>query len=169
MSNSVSEIEDIVILGVDPGYDRCGFAVLSKQHGGKETLLHSECFITKRTEPFTARLLAVSRRFAELLETYRPVACAIEHVFFSNNQKTALRVSEVRGALLYIAGDTGTRILEYGPNEIKVAVTGDGAANKKQVILMVERLIPLLHPIVHDDEYDAIAAALTASAVWRRE
>jgi Holliday junction resolvasome RuvABC endonuclease subunit len=58
-------------------------------------------------------------------------------------------------------------IHEYTPNEIKVAVAGDGGANKQQVITMVERLTHPTHPITHDDEYDAIATALTASATYR--
>jgi Holliday junction resolvasome, endonuclease subunit len=157
----------MVFIGIDPGYDRCGFAVLEKRDDGTEHLLHSECFTTERSAPFHARLLAVARRFAELLDIHAPVACGIEHVFFSNNQKTAMRVSEVRGALLYIAGNSGTRIVEYGPNEIKVAVAGDGSASKRQVISMVERLVALPHPIQHDDEYDAIATVLTLSATER--
>ena len=156
--------EVVTIIGIDPGYDRCGFAIVEKQQGKQDVLIHSECFVTNRKEQFASRLLSVCRRFSQLLETHTPTLCAIETVFFTNNQKTAMRVSEVRGALLYIAGNTGTRIVEYGPNEIKCAIAGDGSANKKQVITMVERLVHIHHHIQHDDEYDAIAIGLTASA-----
>lgn len=162
------EENSFIILGVDPGYERCGFALIEKKRGEKkETLLHSECFTTKKEEDFSSRLLSVSRRFETLILSFSPRICSLEKVYFTNNQKTALRVSEVRGAFLYIAGNTGTLIKEYTPNEIKVAIAGNGNAHKKDIMSMIPHLITLPHPILYDDEYDAIATALTASAILR--
>ncbi len=153
-----------IILGIDPGYDRCGIAVVRHVVGARETLIHSSCTPTKRNAPFEDRLLEVGRSIASCIETYKPAVCAIENVYFTTNQKTAMRVAEVRGACLYIARSHGLAIHEFTPNEVKVAIAGDGRADKKQVIHMVNKLLRIERAIIYDDEYDAIAVALTAAA-----
>ncbi len=154
----------MVIVGVDPGYGRCGFAVVARATRGAETLLHSECFVTDAHDPFSTRLLALSDAFRALLTTHTPDLVALEKVYFTSNQKTAMRVAEVRGALSLIAHEHRVPIAEYNPNEVKVAVAGSGRASKKQVMAMVPRLIRITKDIRLDDEFDAIAIALTASA-----
>jgi crossover junction endodeoxyribonuclease RuvC len=154
----------MLFLGVDPGYDRCGFAILSHERGLREILLYSDCFITKRADSFEDRLLAVGTEFERIVKEYAPETCAIEKVYFTSNQKTAMHVAEVRGALLYLTRAHNLSLTEYTPNEIKVAIAGDGRADKKQVIAMIPRLVQVQKHIAFDDEYDAIAVALTASA-----
>ena len=155
------------VIGIDPGYDRCGFAVIEKNSAGKEVLIFSECFITKKSLPFIERLCLVSERFKSIIEEYSPDIAGIEKLFFENNQKTAMNVSEVRGALLYIAISQKIPIYEFTPLQAKVAVSGYGRSDKKQVARMVEKLLEIRSPIRYDDEYDAIALALTASASVR--
>lgn len=157
----------MILLGIDPGYDRCGFAILEKDTHGTETLLHSECFETDSSLAFEERLFAVGAQFEALVATHRPNVCAIEKVYFSSNQKTAMHVAEVRGMLLYLTKRYNLTLAEYTPNEIKVAIAGDGRADKKQVIFMLPKLLKISKKIKHDDEYDAIATALTASACLR--
>lgn len=156
----------ICIIGIDPGYGRCGFAIIERDERGRggETLLHSQCLSTPSSHPFTERLALVAATYRTLIATYRPTLCSMERVYFSTNQKTAMHVAEVRGALMLITQDLGISLCEFGPNEVKVAVAGDGSASKRQVMTMVSRLIHLPAPIMYDDEYDAIALALTASA-----
>lgn len=156
------------IIGIDPGYDRCGFAVVEKDPLGKEKLLFSECFVTKKSLPFLERLKLVGARFEELIGRFEPDIAGIEKLYFENNQKTAMAVSEVRGALLYIATTQDLPLYEYTPLQVKVAVSGHGRSDKKQVAAMVARLLALKTPLRYDDEYDAIALALTASASVRR-
>lgn len=158
----------MIIVGIDPGYERCGFAVLERSDDGGETLIFSECFKTSAKQLFEERLAALAIEFRSLIETYTPGVCALEKVYFTTNQKTAMRVAEVRGALILIAHEAGIPIHEFGPNEIKVAVAGDGSASKSQVMTMVPRLIPIQKDIKYDDEYDAIAVGLTASAILRQ-
>lgn len=155
------------ILGVDPGYERCGFAVIEKRGGERNTLLYSDCFMTSARDAFDMRLVEIGDELLRLFALYEPHVCALEKVYFTSNQKTAMRVSEVRGALLYLARRRGLTVVEYGPNEVKVAIAGDGRAEKRQVMAMVPRLIALTKEIRYDDEYDAIAIALTASATLR--
>jgi crossover junction endodeoxyribonuclease RuvC len=155
------------ILGIDPGYERCGFAVLEKNDAGKETLLYSDCFKTSTTLPFEERLLLLGQELERLIATYKPALCALEKLFFTNNQKTAMHVAEVRGAFLFIAQKAGCCVCEFSPNEIKVAIAGDGSGDKKQMMRMLPHLIRIEKEIRHDDEYDAIGVALTASATRR--
>jgi crossover junction endodeoxyribonuclease RuvC len=158
------EQKEVIILGVDPGYDRCGFALISKNPGVRERLLYSHCFTTSAKLPFAERLLLVGAEYERLLALYTPQICALEKVYFTSNQKTAMHVAEVRGVLIYLTVRTKTVLCEYGPNEVKVAIAGDGGASKRQVMDMIPRLIAIPEGIQYDDEYDAIAVALTASA-----
>ena len=155
----------MIVLGVDPGYERCGLAVLSRDERGQEALLESTCVVTERNTPFSSRLLVIGDAFVNMIQHFTPSHCAIEKLYFTSNQKTAMHVAEVRGMLIYLATHHRIPLYEYTPNEIKVAIAGDGRADKKQVIRMVPRLVRIEKEIPYDDEYDAIAVALTASAV----
>lgn len=153
------------IISIDPGYERLGIAIIEKTK--KEELLFSECFKTKSTLPFVDRLALVGREVARVIEEYSPKALAIENLFIETNQKTAMRVAEVRGAILYQARILGLEIYEYTPLQIKVATTGYGKATKTQVMTMVKKLVSGAESIKQDDEMDAIAIGLTHFAYVR--
>ena len=148
------------VLSIDPGFGRVGFAVTEKTLG-KEKLIFSECFVTDKKLEFTERLVAVGNQLKRLIDEYQPDAVALEQLFFKNNQKTVMHVSEARGALLYVAASAGVPVYEYTPLQIKVAITGYGASSKDQVAFMVKKLIDLPDKIRLDDELDAIACGLT--------
>lgn len=154
------------VFGIDPGYGRCGVAVVEKT-GAEELLVYSDCIETSAKEDFSARLTQVADECARLIKEYAPEAIAMEKVFFSNNQKTAMQVAEVRGALINCASGFGLTVSEYSPGEIKSAVTSSGNADKKQIAAMLHMLIKIEKPIRHDDEYDAIAIAVTHLARHR--
>mgnify|MGYP001604622203 CR=1 FL=1 len=154
------------ILAIDPGYERLGVGVLKKEKG-KDSLIYSNCLITKKTSSHSKRLASLGTSLKALLETYLPNALAIEKLFFNTNQKTALLVAEVRGVILYEAGLLDIPVYEYSPGEIKVAVTGYGKSSKDQIINMVNRFLSIRKKIQYDDEYDAIAVGLTHMAVYR--
>jgi len=146
------------VIAVDPGYDRVGIAVMEKN-----TLLHSECFIPKKGE-LSARLFEVSERITALIHKYKPGAVALETLFFSKNQKTALKVAEARGAISLTTSQSGIQLFEYSPQEVKIAVTGSGNADKTAIKKMVDRLVVLPQKKRLDDEYDAIALAIAHTA-----
>lgn len=148
------------IIAIDPGYERMGVAVLEKMTG-KEKLIFSECFKTSAKISHDKRLKLIGQEIEKLIEKFQPEAMAIETLFFTNNQKTAMHVSEARGVMLYVASVTGLSVVEFSPVAIKVAVTGYGASDKDQVTAMVQRLIQIDTDIKYDDEYDAIAVGLT--------
>lgn len=154
------------VLALDPGYDRLGVAVLERQ-GGRDTLLFSTCIETNRADTLSDRLFALGQAYETLLAEYHPDAVALETLFFNKNQKTAIGVAEARGTLIYLAKAQSCRIFEFGPQEIKVAVTGYGKSDKQAVTDMVRRLVTNVPNTAHDDEYDAIAVGVTALAHYR--
>jgi len=151
------------VLAIDPGYDRLGVAIM--EHGGsKEKLIHSDCLQTNKKETVGERLFQLGEKFSALIEEYHPEAVAIEKLFFNKNQKTALSVAEARGMLLYLALKNKCQVIEFSPQEIKVAVTGYGKSDKVAVTDMVKRLVPEAPDKALDDEYDAIAVGITTLA-----
>ncbi len=151
------------VIAVDPGYDRLGIAVMEKENN-QEKLLFSTCIQTNKKDPLPQRIMEMGLEFEKLVNEYEPNILAIETLFFNKNQKTALQVAEARGVIIYIGKKKDCLIREFGPKEVKVAVTGYGASDKKAVMDMLKRLISDLPEKALDDEYDAIAVATTALA-----
>jgi crossover junction endodeoxyribonuclease RuvC len=153
------------ILAIDPGYGRCGVAVVEKT-SGKERLLFSECIETSSKKTFPERLGEVISECERVLLKEKPESVAIEKLYFATNQKTAMQVAEVRGALISLATIHGLPVSEYTPMQVKAAL-GYGKADKKQVAKMLHMLVTIDKPIRHDDEYDAIAIGITHLAHTR--
>lgn len=156
------------VFAVDPGYDRMGVALLDAQRGRAPRLLFSETCRTDRRLPFPERLAHLTAAARVTMEKFSPEVFALERLYFSKNKKTALRVSEVRGALLALAQERGLRIEEYAPAEVKIALTGYGKSDKKGVSFMVGKFLSLSPGERLDDEYDAIAVGLACVASLRR-
>ncbi|MBL4644727.1 MAG: crossover junction endodeoxyribonuclease RuvC [Candidatus Pacebacteria bacterium] len=151
------------IIGIDPGYERLGIAVVEKTTQ-KELLLYSQCFQTDSKLPFHERLLLLGEELQSVITKHKPDHLALENIFFNTNQKTAMDVAAVRGVILYVARSKNVQTFEYTPPQIKAAVGGSGRASKKEVASMLHHLIDINKEIRYDDEYDAIAVALTHSA-----
>lgn len=147
-------------LAIDPGYGRCGMAVLEKI-AGKEHLVLSLCVETSATLPFPKRLDHVASVCARLLDEHLPDSLALEKLFITKNQKTAMQVAEVRGALIAAAASRGIPVFEYTPGQVKSAAAGWGGADKQQVAKLLTALLKITKPITHDDEFDAIAVGVT--------
>ena len=148
------------VISIDPGYERMGVAIIEKTDS-KEKLLFSECFKTSSKIPHEERLKLIGQEIESLIKKFEPSVMAIETLFFKNNQKTGMQVSEARGVMLYVSAVSGLEVVEFSPMAIKIAVTGHGMSDKDQVIYMVKRLITIDKDIKYDDEYDAIAVGLT--------
>jgi crossover junction endodeoxyribonuclease RuvC len=151
------------VLAIDPGFDRCGVAVLEYQDG-KEQLLYSACIETNRAAAFSERLEQIGTKIEELIVTHTPTALGIEKLFFNKNITTGIHVAEARGMILYIAQCHDLTLYEHGPQEVKVAVTGYGNSDKTGVYAMLNRLLPNIPQSAKDDEYDAIAVGITTLA-----
>jgi crossover junction endodeoxyribonuclease RuvC len=148
------------VLAIDPGYGRCGMAVVEKNGGGRETLLYSDCVVTPSTADFPERLATVATECARIIRDFAPESMALEKLYFQKNQKTAMHVAEVRGALLRVAAEYALPVSEYTPGEVKSAAAGFGGADKAAVAKMLHALIKIEKSIKYDDEYDAIAIGI---------
>ena len=145
------------VLGIDPGFDRVGIAVLEK-----ERLLYSSCIVTNRKDSHELRLRHMGREVKRVIDEWQPKDMAIEKLFFNQNTSSALKVAEARGVILYEASLGGLAVYEYSPQDVKIAVTGYGKADKRQVEKMVSKLIDLTSDTdALDDETDAIALCIT--------
>lgn len=157
------------IIGIDPGYERLGIAIIEKPTTGRETVLYSTCFKTSASLDFNDRLLAVAQELRRIIDEYHPQYCAIEELYFAKNTKTAMKVAEVRGSIITIMRLADIIVHEYHPNTIKIAITGHGSATKSDIAHILPRLIPFSHQVQKiDDELDAIAVALTHSVSFRK-
>lgn len=156
----------MTILAIDPGFGRLGVAVLEKNKN-RNSLLYSTCVVTSSKQPLPERLKVIADNIKLILKNYKVDHLVLEKLYFAKNKTTALKVAEVRGVILELAAQNNLEIFEYSPTEIKVAVTGYGAATKAQVETMVQRLIAVPKGKKHDDEIDAIAVGLTHLASWR--
>lgn len=154
------------VLGIDPGYERLGIAVVEKQNN-KEVVVYSECFHTPKELPFHERLFLLGEKIRTIIEEHEPQALAIETLVFNTNQKTAIHVAEARGVVLYEGSRRKLEVYEFTPLQIKIATTGHGRSDKKQVTEMVKKLVKIEKKDAKDDEYDAIACALTCLASYR--
>lgn len=160
------------MISIDPGYERVGIAIIEKSPNletgfPSERLVYSECFKTSKDLSIPERLFLIGQEVDSLIKKYKAEAMAIETLFFTTNKKTVMGVSEARGVIMYQALLNKIPVFEYTPLQIKIAVTGYGRGDKKQVIDMVHQLIKVEKIIKYDDEYDAIAVGLTHLASVR--
>lgn len=141
------------VIGVDPGFHRCGFAVLEDggtagtagqvaRAAGPPALADSGVLETERGESLALRLHALGTEFARLLEEWQPDAVAVEEIYFTKNVKTAIDVAQARGVVLERSGAAGVAVAEYTPTMVKSQLTGN-CADKAQVAYMVRRLVQL--------------------------
>ena len=147
------------IIGIDPGYAITGFGVIDYE-GTHFKLIDAGAIETKAGVPFPIRLEKIYDDMMLLIEKYRPDAISIEELFFNTNTTTAIGVAQGRGAVLIAAAKTSTPIYEYTPLQVKQAVVGYGRAEKKQVQMMVQRILNLTKIPKLDDTTDAMALAM---------
>jgi crossover junction endodeoxyribonuclease RuvC len=145
------------ILGLDPGSQRTGYAVVETQAGRIAYIVSGA--IRTRGESLTERLQEIFVGVESLTGEFRPDEVAIERVFMNRNADSALKLGQARGAALSATFSVRPRVFEYAPREVKLAVVGTGAAQKEQVQLMVKRLLNISGPLT-EDAADALAIAL---------
>ena len=151
----------MIILGIDPGTARIGYALLDKKEDAKVDLITYGCLELPNKKQ-VERLAEISRLISDLIAQYHPEILAIEKLFFTKNAKTALSVAEARGVIINRASASNLEVLEFTPLEVKVATTGYGKAKKKEIQKMVCRLLNLEKTPQPDDASDAIAIGLAA-------
>ncbi len=157
------------VLGIDPGLTRCGYAVLHAE-ASKVRAIAMGVIRTPPTDSLPSRLAQLHRELASLLSEFTPDVVAVETVFFQVNVRTAMSVGQASGLALALAFAAGCEVVQYTPNQVKGAVTGNGAADKQQVQRMVQARLGLAEVPKPPDAADAAALALChiAAAPMRR-
>lgn len=151
----------MIILGIDPGTQKIGYAVLEAKN--KNYILKSSGLlkIKNKDKKF---LKEIKNQIDKLILKWKPKILSIEKIYFSRNQKTAMVVAEARGVILLSALEKNIKIKEYAPNEIKTIITGYGLADKNSMTKMIKLLLKLNNNKIEDDVVDAIALALGAAS-----
>ncbi|MEX1008157.1 MAG: crossover junction endodeoxyribonuclease RuvC [Acidimicrobiia bacterium] len=148
-----------VVLGIDPGVSRCGYGAV-RRDGPRFTATACGVIRTAPADPLPDRLAALAAELDALVAEMQPIAIAVERVLFQVNARTAMSVGQASGLALAIAGREHIPVVQYSPNEVKLAVAGDGGAGKEEVQEMVARLLNLSEVPKPADAADALALAI---------
>ena len=153
----------MIILGIDPGIAKIGFGVLKKPKtkSGKLKALDSGCITTSPNLLAAERLKKIYNAVLKLITKYKPGLLAIENIYFFKNSKTAMGVSQAKGVILLAAAKKKIPVCELAPLEVKMAISGYGRADKKQIQKMVKLLLNLKKTFKSDDEADALGIAIS--------
>ena len=158
----------MVIIGIDPGYAITGYSVLRFEKK-KFHILEYGAIKTPSDMRFELRLLEISNKLEALCNSYAPDAMAIEELFFSRNTTTAIGTAQARGVAVVTGAKAGVGVYEYTPLQVKMAVTGYGRADKKQIDYMVKLLLGIKTEIKPDDVTDALAVAICHAHTGNRK
>ena len=147
------------ILGIDPGYATIGFGLIEGERAQYRMVTYG-AITTPAGLPLSKRLYQIDRDMEELIGQLKPDVISVEELFFNTNITTGIAVAHGRGVLLCAAERCGIPLFEYTPGQVKMAVTGYGKAEKRQVMDMTKRLLKLAKTPRPDDAADALALAL---------
>lgn len=157
-----------IVLGIDPGLASTGIGVIAAR-GRDFVPLGYDCIRTDQSRSLPDRLALLHRALRRYVRRFSPDEVAMERLFFSKNVKTAMVVGQAQGAALLALAGTGIEVVQYTPKDVKMAVTGDGAADKREVAMMVQRVLRLSELPRPDDAADALAVAYCHLASTRLE
>ena len=149
----------MIVLGIDPGLANTGWGVIATR-GSLARARAYGCIHTEADEPLHERLGRICNELSEAIGRYEPASVAIEDIFFGQNTRSAILTAHARGAALVACSQCGVEVASYTPMQIKQAVVGTGAADKRQVTYMVRNVLALDHDPKPDHCADALAAAV---------
>ncbi|NTV98245.1 MAG: crossover junction endodeoxyribonuclease RuvC [Chlorobiaceae bacterium] len=149
----------MVVLGIDPGSLNTGYGVVMSS-GSRVTSLACGVIRLQSAQSHAERIGRIYRELEKVVKAYRPERAAIETVFLCRNAQSALKLGQVRGAIIALVMNSGLELCEYAPREVKLAVTGRGSATKEQVSFMVTKLLGLETAPEPYDITDALGIAL---------
>ncbi len=148
------------ILGIDPGTAIVGFSILDFENN-KFKVIDFGCIYTDKDMPMEDRLCKIYSELSEIIKKYQPSEMAIEELFYFKNNKTVISVGQARGVIILCGRQNNLKINHYTPLQVKTGITGYGKAEKKQIQLMVQRILGLKEIPKPDDAADALAIAIT--------
>ncbi|MBN1278719.1 MAG: crossover junction endodeoxyribonuclease RuvC [Chlorobiaceae bacterium] len=149
----------MVVLGVDPGSLYTGYGIIRNDEAGFHVLA---CGVIRlhRKKSYAERIGEIYRELDLVIEAYRPASVALETVFLNRNVQSALKLGQVRGAIIALAMNRQMDLREYAPREVKAAVTGTGSASKEQVAVMVRAMLRFDAATATLDMTDALGIAM---------
>tara|TARA_B100000408_G_scaffold9077_1_gene6605 strand:+ start:808 stop:1371 length:564 start_codon:yes stop_codon:yes gene_type:complete len=153
------------VLGIDPGLTRCGIGVVDVAPDRSASLVHVGVVRSSTDAPIEVRLAAIARGIREVIREHAPSVVAVERVFAQNNRSTVMGTAQASGVALMLAAESGLPAATHTPSEVKAAITGYGSADKRQVQVMVARVLRLDDLPKPADAADALALALCHA--WR--
>lgn len=151
-----------LILGVDPGLNRCGWGLVASEGSRLSHVAHG-VIKPPSQQQLASRLLVLFEELGAVIDAYKPDECAVEETFVNSNARAALALGQARGVALAAAARRGVLVAEYAPTTIKKAVVGAGGADKAQIAFMVRRLLPTAGDVTADAA-DALGVALCHAA-----
>jgi crossover junction endodeoxyribonuclease RuvC len=152
----------ILILGIDPGLNRCGWGLVASEGARLSHIAHG-VIAPNAKQQLASRLLCLFEELGAILDRHNPHEVAVEETFVNNNARAALALGQARGVALAAAARRGVLVAEYSPATIKKSIVGSGAADKTQIAFMVRRLLPTAGE-VSADAADALGVALCHAA-----
>lgn len=150
----------MLVIGIDPGIAITGYGLIRDNEQGTIQHCASGIIRTSAGDSSEKRLLSLYNDIKQLLLLHRPESAGVEKLFFQHNVKTAMAVGEARGIILLALAELDIPLMEYTPNEVKQSITGYGAAEKKQIQMMIKALLNLPEIPKPDDAADALAIAI---------
>ena len=158
----------MIILGVDPGLAHTGWGIVETRGSMCRARAYG-CIATSASMPIAQRLGKIFDEISDAISRYGPTQLAIEKIFFGENVRSAIATAQARGAAIVACSKAGLEVGEYTPMQIKQAVVGTGAADKRQVIYMVRNVLALDHDPRPDHCADALAAAVCHANIMRTQ
>lgn len=158
----------MIILGIDPGLATVGYGIIQKTPN-KCSALDYGVIITPKNESTAVRLAMIDQKITNLINQYKPNVVSIEELFFNTNVTTGIKVAEARGVILLCAIKECGLLYEYTPLQVKMALTGNGRADKNQIQFMVRAILGLDRIPKPDDAADALAVAITHANTTKYE
>lgn len=150
----------MLAIGIDPGTETTGFALVDEDETGSLHAIDYGVIKTNKASSAEKRLQVIYNQMNEIISLHRPDTGAVEKLFFQRNVTNAIAVGQARGVIMLALANAGIEIMEYSPQEVKQAVTGYGAAEKRQIQIMVQTVLGLKELPKPDDAADALAIAI---------
>jgi len=159
----------MIIIGVDPGSVIVGYSIIKKHTAQRLEVVDFGCIITDKFATTGERLKYIYKEVNKLIEKYKPSIMSVETLFFFKNLKTVMPVSQTRGVILLAGAEKKLLTYEFTPLQMKMAITGYGRAEKKQIKQMIEKTVDISgfdmtkNNRKKDDAYDALGVAICAA------
>ncbi|MBU0952240.1 MAG: crossover junction endodeoxyribonuclease RuvC [Elusimicrobia bacterium] len=150
----------MIVLGIDPGLARCGWAVIEQKPNKENSIVGFGCIETPAKMDLPQRLSILYSSLENIIKKYKPQIASLEKQYLFQNAKSVLATSQARGVILLAMSSSNLEIREYNPKQVKISVTGYGAADKQQIQRMVKIILKLKEIPKPDDIADAMAVGL---------